>query len=481
MERSPIAQQASRSGTKTRRVEDLPGPRGWPLLGNALEIEPRRLHLILERWAAQYGSPYQFRLGPKRVMVVADNEVFAAVLRDRPETFRRFSPMAAVIDELGANGVFSAEGERWRRQRKLVMRALTPEVVRHFFPTLGRVTARLERRWRETASQRSTFTPARDLKRYAMDVTSALAFGTDVNSLEHDDDPLQRDVEQLFAVLSRRAIAPFPYWRYLRLPQDREADFLAERLRRAVAGFIEAARARLAADPALRTRPENMLDALVAARDEPGSGFTDEDVSGNVMTVLAAGEDTTANTLAWLLLFLASDGDAAANVAAEADAHASGPQDFHALDRLEYIEAAAMETTRLKPVATALFLETNTATDVDGVRVDAGAAVWGLLRPTALDGGHFPGPAAFRPERWLGAREGGIDDPKRRVLAFGAGPRFCPGRYLALVEIKMVTAMVARNFTLSRETDAGEVEEVFSFSMMPSRLPIRLTPRTAPT
>lgn len=464
-------------GTSARGIEDLPGPSGWPLLGSALALEPRRLHLILEDWAAQYGSPYQFRLGPRRVMVVADNEVTAALLRERPDTFRRFSPMASVIDELGATGVFSAEGDRWRRQRKLVMRALTPEVVKHFFPTIERFTARLERRWREAASHGATFTPARDLKRYAMDVTTALAFGTDIDSLQHDEDPLQSDVEQLFAVMGRRTAAPFPYWRYLRLPQDREADAGVARIRAAVAGFIEAARARHAADPALHTRPENMLDALVAARDEPGSGFTDEDVSGNVMTILAAGEDTTANTLAWLLLFLAGDEAAAGKVAAEADAHASGPQDFAALDRLEYIEAAAMEATRLKPVAPALFLETNVPTEVAGVRLEAGASLWCVLRPSVLDARHFPEPAAFRPERWLGAHEGGLEDPKRKVLGFGAGPRFCPGRYLALVEIKRVTAMVARNFTLSLDPGTREVEEVFSFTMMPGRLPLRLAPR----
>jgi cytochrome P450 len=475
MKRSLAAHESSSTSSVARRLEDLPGPRGWPLVGNALQLEPRRLHLILEGWAKEFGSPYQLRLGTQRVLVIADNEVFSDVLRDRPETFRRFSPMAAVIDELGASGVFSAEGERWRRQRKLVMHAMTPQVVQHFFPTLERATARLERRWRAAATTTGVpFNPARDLKRYALDITSALAFGTDTSSLERDDDPLQRDLEQFFGVVSRRTVAPFPYWRYLRLPQDRAADAMLARVHAAGVGFIALARQRLAADPARAAQPENMLEALVAARDAEGSGFTDDDVLGNVLTILAAGEDTTANTIAWLLIFLATNPEAAARVAAEADQHAADVRDFAALDHLDYLEAAAEEAMRLKPVATALFLEANVDAEVAGVQINAGTPVWGVLRPTALDLRHFPDAHAFRPERWLVADAARLDDPKRKVLAFGGGPRFCPGRYLAMVEIKMAVAMVARNFVVSLDAGAGAIEETFNFSMMPSHLPLRL-------
>jgi cytochrome P450 len=129
---------------------------------------------------------------------------------------------------------------------------------------------------------------------------------------------------------------------------------------------------------------------------------------------------------------------------------------------------------RLKPVATVLFMEANVDAEVAGVRVTAGTPVWGVLRRTALDPRHFADPKTFRPERWLGNDAAGLDDPKRKVLAFGGGPRFCPGRYLAMVEIKMAMAMVARNFDLSLDPEAAEVAEVFSFSIMPSRLPLRL-------
>ncbi len=473
------ASRVSGGISAARRLAELPGPRGLPLLGNAAQLEPKRLHHVLEGWAATFGSPYQLRLGPKRVLVIADNVVFGDLLRDRPDTFRRFSPMADMIDELGAKGVFSAEGEQWRMHRKLVMRAMTPEVVKHFFPTLVRMSERLDQRWDAAVRAGRSIDVPRDLKRFSMDVTSALAFGIDVDTLEHDDDPLQADVEKIFGVMCRRTAMPVPYWRYFKLPVDRESDAAVARVQAACSRFIAEARRRIAENPDLSAKPANMLEAMVAARDEPGSGFTDTDLIGNVMTILVAGEDTTANTIAWTLYFLATHPHAAARAVAEVDAVLGGSSpEFAALDRLHYLDAAAMEAIRLKPVAPLLFLEANRAVEVGGVRVEAGTPIWGVMRRTALDEAHFENATAFAPERWLhGDHVTAHDDTKRKIFGFGAGPRFCPGRYLAMVEIKMAVATILRRFAISLDGDPADVKEVFNFTMMPGSLPLKLALR----
>ena len=73
---------------------------------------------------------------------------------------------------------------------------------------------------------------------------------------------------------------------------------------RCIAGFIAEARERLAADPARREQPPNLLEAMIVAAEEGRTGIGDEQVSANVLTMLLAGEDTTANTLAWLIHLL---------------------------------------------------------------------------------------------------------------------------------------------------------------------------------
>jgi cytochrome P450 len=79
------------------------------------------------------------------------------------------------------------------------------------------------------------------------------------------------------------------------------------------------------------------------------------------------------------------------------------------------------------------------------------------------------------PERWVGARESTRDGHNTKAfLHFGAGPRICPGRHLATLEMKMVLAMLARNFSLEHAEDPDITQEVFAFTMMPSQLRLRL-------
>jgi hypothetical protein len=77
------------SSRPLRHLKDLPGPRGWPLLGNTLQVKLARIHLDVERWAAQFGPLFRMRLGRFDQLVIADHELLGNVMRDRPEGFRR--------------------------------------------------------------------------------------------------------------------------------------------------------------------------------------------------------------------------------------------------------------------------------------------------------------------------------------------------------------------------------------------------------
>ncbi len=459
-----------------RRLADLGGPKGGPVLGNAPQIEPSRLHLIVEAWARVHGPMYRLRVGPTQVLVVSDPLVVHQMLRDRPDAIRRSSRMARVLNELGVVGVFTAEGEEWRQQRKLAMRALTPEVIRRFFPTMQLMTRRLLHRWQAALAHGQTIAVQRDLKAYALDLTVGLAMGQDINALEDTGSPLQRDIESMFEKASRRLTAPLPYWRLFKLPSDRAADAAADRIGKAVGGFVEQARAALEQDPQRRLKPANLMEALVAARDEPGSGFDDEDVIGNAVTVVLAGEDTTANTTAWLLDSVCRQPGVATRLAEETRAVVGNAEvlpDFAALNQLPYTDAAIQEALRLKPAFPLLTLESNCDQNIGGVMVPAGTLILAVLRQVE------PG-SRFDPERWLSPQESDVhagDDQSRRLLAFGAGPRLCPGRFLALAEIKMIMSMVTANFDISLDDTAASVDEIFSLSMMPSALPLRLRPR----
>jgi cytochrome P450 len=93
----------------------------------------------------------------------------------------------------------------------------------------------------------------------------------------------------------------------------------------------------------------------------------------------------------------------------------------------------------------------------------------------AQDETQFPQPELFQPERWIFEQKPHRDeDPARMLFPFGGGTRMCPGRFLAMTEIKMVISMLMRNFELELDTSAPPVEQVLNFFMGPSAVPVRL-------
>jgi len=255
------------------------------------------------------------------------------------------------------------------------MAALAPHAVKAYFPALVATSLRLRERWRQAAQAGTGIALAVDLKCYSIDIIAGLTFGIEVNTLEHGEHVLQRHMDIILAGVARRSMAPFPYWRYLRLARERELDASVAALRTAVDQLITDARTLLEAEPARRQHPANLLQAMLCAAQEEGSGIDNNIVAGNVATMLLAGEDTTSGTLAWLLYLL---------------------------------------------------------------------------------------------------------HRKQAAMPFGAGPRTCPGRYLALLEIKVACAMLLATFDIAAidTADGREPEEVMGFTMSPQALQMRLRTRT---
>ena len=413
--------------------------------------------------------------------MILDPETIAAVLRDRPDGFKRRRRLEETARELGFNGLFSANGDTWKRQRPMVVNGLNPVHVKAFFPTLVKVTERFARRWQRAAAAGAAIDLLSDLMRYTVDVTSGLAFGVDMNTTESDQEVIQSHLDKLLPALFQRVMAPVPYWRYVKLPSDRQLDRHLAALRRAVDGFIGDARRRLVQQPELREQPSNLIEAMIAARDREDSKLTDADVSGNVLTMLLAGEDTTATTLGWIIWFLYRHRevmDQARREVKEVLGDDACPTSHDQLRLLDFIEACANETMRLKPVAPILLVEAVRETVVGGLTVPTGSLLICLTRPGAIDERHFPDPQIFRPARWVvgtGAPEV-AGSARRAAVPFGAGPRMCPGRYLAIAEIKMVIAMLLASFEVESVTtpDGAEPRERLAFSMSPVGMKMHL-------
>ncbi|MEH6639379.1 MAG: cytochrome P450 [Porticoccaceae bacterium] len=489
-----VATQDSRSNLLD--MESLPGPRPLPLLGNMLSIDRRAFHRTLEAWAQQYGAVYRCWMGRKSMVVVSDAGIANAILKARPDTFRRTSQLEVVsISGMNTHGVFMAEGSRWRKQRPVIMQSLDTRHLKQFFPVLVAVTDRLRRRW--SGAGRQVVDVQSDLMRFTVDVTTSLAFGQDTNTLETEGDVIQQHLDKIFPTLQRRLLMPFAYWHYFRLPADREAEKSVGIVYQAVIKFIEQAKKALDDSPQLRENPENLLQSLLmAATSEDvaveGEGFSEKEVADNVMTMLLAGEDTTANSLAWTIYFLVKYPEVQHKLRAEiVSVLGDAPiAEFEQLRDLPYLDGVIHEAMRLKPVAPLNVVEANVDCVVDNLSFKKGDFVTILARTMATNPSDFPDAQSYKPERWLanarinvgvgagaGASVGvGAGDKgerqvnQRAFIPFGSGPRLCPGRSLALLEMKMVLVMMMQNFTISSGADLDKVREELSFTMSPQGL-----------
>jgi cytochrome P450 len=461
------------------RLTDLPGPRPWPVVGNMLQLRLGQLHQDIEALCHIHGPFFRLRFGRNEVMVVSDHDTTNQVLKARPQDFRRSERMEKVTDEIGINlGLFGAEGPTWQRQRRMVMASFSPQQIRAYFPSLLKVAERLQRRWQQAADQGTSMDLQAELMRYTVDTITGLAFGRDMNTLEGHGDAIQSHLDEIFAGLFRRAFAVVPYWRAFKLPADRRLERSVLVVNEAIRGFIAQAHERLHNEPSRRDNPPNLLEAFIVAAQAEGSDVDDEDVAGNVLTMLLAGEDTTANTLAWMIDLLHRHPEALKRATREVlTAAPRGPADFtpEVMASLDYVDACAQEAMRLKPVAPFLPAEALRDTVVAGVAIPKGTLIWNVLRHDSVSEPYFDEPLAFKPERWLKPTQA----PKGVAMPFGSGARICPGRYLALLEIKMAMAVLLSSFEIaSVDTPDGlETREFMSFTMGPLGLRMRLKRR----
>ncbi|GLZ02453.1 cytochrome P450 [Actinoplanes sp. NBRC 103695] len=453
-------------------LHTLSGPRPLPLLGNLLGlVRGGAPHRVLERWADEYGPTFRIRLGPRPVVVTGDQQHVDFILRQRPQAFRRSRSTAEVFEELVPHSVFTAEGERWSRLRKVVTQSLRASYLQQYFATITTATERLLRGWHGFAASGAPIDVLDQMTRYTLDVVAELSLGHDLNSLEDRGDGLHRRLPMLMSALTRRLLTPIPYWRYVKLPQDRRLDATVRELRAVVRTNFDRARARMNAGG----EPSNFLEALVIPlADEPS--ITDDEVFGNVLTMLLAGEDTTSSSAAWALHFLAEYPEVHARVRAEADEVLGDrrlPGDVATVGRLSYAEAVVKEALRLKPVVPFLSfhpIRSVMLTGGDGRELHLDDDTEVMLLPSygaRRDVERFPEPDEFRPQRWL---EGRLPAEALPFAPFGGGPRFCPGRNLAMIEAAMVTSAVARTFDLAPDRSAGPVTEGLSFAMVPRGL-----------
>ncbi|MEH0157026.1 cytochrome P450 [Limibacter armeniacum] len=468
------------SASKTKSIKSLPHPKGLPFLGNLHQFNFAQMHQDLELLSDELGPLFRIDLAGKEIVVSTSISFNQQLLKNRPKLIRRSKKLSDIINESGVEGVFTAEGDDWQKQRKVTARALNIHHLKTFFPTLTLVTQRLKGQMDLMISENRPIDIHALSVRYTVDITTNLAFGYDMNTIEETGDVIQAHMEVIFPTIFRRLNSPFPYWRYMKLPADRSYEKSIQEVTKTINQFISQAKQKLKANPELRTSPGNFLEAMLVEQ-EAEDKFTDKEILGNVFTMLLAGEDTTANSIAWAMYFLGMHPEVQEKLHLEAKQVLKEDhllQNYEDAALLTYTEAVALETLRLKSVAPMLYLDTLEEIEIEGLIIPKGTTLITHNQHSALQSENFTHPKDFVPERWLpnGCPMHTQHNPEASI-PFGAGSRFCPGRSLALLEIKVILSMFCKNYHIELKSNPKEVKEQLEFTMLPTNLDVSFTLR----
>ncbi|TNE60462.1 MAG: cytochrome P450 [Bacteroidetes bacterium] len=460
-------------------LKDLPSPRGHFLFGHLPEFRKHaNKHQVLERWVAECGKLFRVHFAGIPLIISADPVINQQVLALRPEKFRRLSKMSAVIREMGVSGVFNTEGDTWKRHRVPVASALNVRKIRAFYPVLCAKTQQLLDKFGRYAAAGQVVSVQKEFMAYTVDITTSIAFGYEMDTIGARANTFQKHLETIFPMINARIAAPVPLWRFFKTRKDRELEAALKAIEKTIHQFIREAKDRLAADPALREHPTNLLERLLV--EDEDNNFTDEEIYGNVFTMLLAGEDTTSNSISWAVYFLAQHPEMVRKVREEANAvygEAVVPPDNQHLSQLTYTNAVAQETLRIKPTTPQLYMEAKEDVVIEDLFIAKNTRIILQNKVAQTAEAHFTNGEAFLPERWLKEKPAHLEnhDPEM-IKTFGGGPRFCPGKYLATNEIVLLLSALCKQFDLELAVDPQEVTEQFEFTMYPGNLLVRFTP-----
>lgn len=459
--------------------KDLPGPKGKPIVGNMFEVNIHNLHNQLSDWVDEYGDVFNLNLGLGTMLIIARPSMIDYVQKNRPSLFRRMDKLNYVLEEEGISGVFNAEGEKWKQHRSMVAKGLDIKHQVAFFPWMMKVTDRLMRKWQKEAGQQSSFSIQDDFLRYTVDVSTNLAFGKEMNTLEERQGAIQDDMEKVFPMIFKRINQPIPWYKWFKSKADKEYNAATDRLQEFVDEVIGSTKQRLNDQPSLKEHPQNFLEAIIVAAEEDQQ-FKDEDIRSNLLTLLLAGEDTTAHTLTWAITLLHNQPEVIAKAREEVDSvlgENATVTRFEQLQQLEYVGAIINEVMRLKPVAPITLYQPNEDVVIEGIEVKKDSRMLVHLRKSATMEEHFSSAGEFLPERWIKSKSKCPVHNTAAYNPFGGGPRYCPGANLALTEMKLVLAMLFKNFDFELMTPIEDIKEIMAFTMMASDFEVKFTQR----
>jgi cytochrome P450 len=431
------AAQEKREKKGTRRPEGLPG---HFLLGNIPEIRRDPLK-FLEELVRQRGDVSRFRFMWLEGYLVNHPDYIRRILVDNHRNYNKQNLANQMLRPVLGNGLLLSEGEFWLRQRRLIQPSFHKQRIQGFGEIMARATADMMQRWAGLDPEKP-LDMDREMMRLTLTIVGMALFSLDLSGESETVGKSFSYINQFISERARTVLVP-PLG--LPTPANRRFHKARRQLVEVVQEIITERRAAIHRD---QGGGDDLLAMLLEARDEEtGEGMTDQQIQDEVMTLLLAGHETTANALTWTWYLLSQNPEAEQKLHAELDEVLEGKMPGMAdLGRLRYTQMVVKEALRLYPPAWILSRNAVEADTLGDFYVPAGTVVDVSPYLMHRHPGFWDEPLRFDPERFTPERA--EKRPQYAYFPFGGGPRLCIGRDFAIVEAQIILAAAASRFQM---------------------------------
>ena len=373
---------------------------------------------LLDLAYRRYGDFFHFVTPLERTMCVTANpETIKQVFRGDPEIFRAGEGNEALGPLVGRHSTLLLDGAEHLRHRKLLLPPFHGERMREYGELMEEVAERHVSAW----PKGEPFSAIESTQAITLEVIQRAVFGIEDGArlahvgqlLRNVMDPMANRWQMLVLMLAPSSWGPRSPWGRFR-----------RRVRQADVAIYEEIRARRA-DPGAAERGD-VMSLLLQARDEDGNPLSDQELRDELVTLLVAGHETTATSLAWTLERLTRHPEVMAKLQDDAGG--------------EYLDAVIKESLRLRPVVPAVARRLAEPVELGGHELPAGVFIVPSIYLTHRRPDIYPDPLAFKPQRF-------IDSPPSNTeyLPFGGGVRRCLGASFAQFEMKIVLGAILRH------------------------------------
>ena len=408
--------------------------------------------------AREFGDIAHYTLGPLHIYQLNHPDLVRQILIVEAEKFHKPSIIKRAFRPFAGDGLFTSDDAIWKQQRQLMQ----PAFHHRQLAAYGDVMSAHTRSMIDSFADGDTRDIGAEMMGLTLSIVVKSLFGAD---LARQASEMSRPMLAVLDAVNQRlnSVLRIPSW----IPTGRN-----RRERQAVTELEATLQVLIRTRRASTEGRDDLLSVLLAAVDEEsGARMSDRQLRDEVMTLFLAGHETTANALTWAWYLLSRHPEVEEKLADELRHVLAGRtpsvSDFAALP---YTEMVIREVLRLYPPAPGLAREPIEDVTIGGYDVPKGSLVVVNIYAIQRDGRFFPDPERFDPERFAPGWEARI--PRYAYLPFGGGPRVCIGNGFALMEARLILAMVAQHYKLSLEFNEA-IRPIQLVTLRPSA-PIRM-------